>query len=135
MNKNSKKKSGHISTTGLRREFSNLSCFFQSINSGKDNSKRIKQNRSIKPHHYNFITSKNLGKLSSFDTLEKKKSSKKKRKISGTNQFPRRLLQILKVKKKYMLKKERKVIIISFLANQKIVCYLSKPIYQMNIQN
>ena len=108
MNKNSKKKSGQFSTTLLRREFSNLSNFFQSINSRKDIGKKMKQNRSIKPHHYNFITSKNLGKLSSFDTLEKKKSSRKKKKNFRNKSISQRIVTNFKSEKEINVEKEMK---------------------------
>ena len=108
MNKNSKKKSGQFSTTLLRREFSNLSNFFQSINSRKDIGKKMKQNRSIKPHHYNFITSKNLGKLSSFDTLEKKKSSRKKKKNFRNKSISQRIVTNFNSEKEVCVEKGKK---------------------------
>ena len=75
-----RKKNSTINT-GTRKDLSHLSNLIKSINSQKDIEKKIqkyKQHKSIKHSNFNFITSKNLDQISSYDTLEKEKSSKKK---------------------------------------------------------
>ena len=74
-----------IAVTGMKRDLSKLSYLIKSINNQKEKmTKNIKykHHKSIKAHNYYILSSSILGKLSSSDTLEKKKqSSGKKRKF------------------------------------------------------
>ena len=77
------------SKTGLKRDLSQLSNLIKSITGQNDfefKGQKNKLHKSIKPHKYSFILQKTIGKLSSSETLEKKKSSNKKRK-SIRNKF------------------------------------------------
>ena len=90
--------------TELKKDLSQLSNLIKSINNQKINEDKIikyKNHKSINPHYYNFISSKNVGKLSSFDTLDKKKSSKKRsKKIKNKSKSERIVTNFLYLKDK-----------------------------------
>ena len=81
MNKNERKRST-IVHSGMKKDLSKLSSLIKSINSQNEKESKItkiKYQKSINPRNFSGLISSNLGKLSSSDTLEKKRPNNLKK--------------------------------------------------------
>ena len=84
MNKYERKerKKSTIVNSGMKKDLSKLSYLIKSINSQNEKESKntkIKYQKSINPRNFSCLISSDLGKLSSCDTLDKKKSNNLKK--------------------------------------------------------
>ena len=82
------------SITVLKSDLSHLNDIIKSINMHKDLDKRKKNKHSQKLEisKYNFLSSKNLSQISSFDTIERKKTTSKKLKNYRNKSISERII-------------------------------------------
>ena len=89
------KKKRNASITVLKNDLSHLTDLIKSINIKRDLDDKMKGdkiNQYINPDKCTFISSRNLSQLSSFDTIEKKKSISKKLKNYRSKSISQRIV-------------------------------------------
>ena len=99
MNKYERKRSS-IVTSGMKKDLSNLSNLIKSINNQNEKENKItkiKYQKSINPSNFSCLISSNLGKLSSCDTLDKKRSNNLKKSKIRNKSISERVVTNFKV--------------------------------------